>query len=59
MICYKDRTWCNAQECFYYTVCKEAFPYAKKEQIKEEHCERLPYAVRDMSDDCNDYEVAE
>ena len=57
MICYKDKTWCNAHKCTYYTVCKEALPYAKKIQQKQEGCQLLPYAVRDMSDDCNDYEV--
>ena len=57
MICYKDKTWCNAHKCTYYTVCKEALPYAKKMQQKQEGCQWLPYAVRDMSDDCNDYEV--
>ena len=57
MICYKDRTWCDAKECKKYRYCTNAFPYAKNEQIKEEHCQRLPYAVRDMSDECNDYEV--
>lgn len=57
MICYEDKTWCNAHKCTYYTVCKEALPYAKKIQQKQEGCQWLPYAVRDMSDDCNDYEV--
>jgi hypothetical protein len=54
-----DKTWCDAHKCTYYTVCKEALPYAKKTQQKQEGCQRLPYAVRDMSDECNDYEVEE
>ena len=58
MICYMDRTWCDAEKCTYYQTCKDAVPYAKRKQQKQEHCQRLPYAVRDMSDDCNDYEVA-
>ena len=57
MICYMDRTWCDAEKCTYYQTCREAFPYAKRKQQKQEGCQRLPYAVRDMSDDCNDYEV--
>ena len=57
MICYKDKTWCNAHKCTYYTVCKKALPYAKKMQQKQEGCQWLPYAVRDMSDGCNDYNI--
>ena len=59
MICYKDKCWCEAKTCKKYRYCEDAFPYAKKEQQKQEHCQRLPYAVRDMSDECNQYEVAE
>ena len=59
MICYEDKTWCNAHKCTYYQTCREAFPYAKRKQQKQEGCQRLPYAVRDMSDECNDYEVKE
>ena len=57
MICYEDKPWCNAHKCTYYQTCREAFPYAKRKQQKQEGCQRLPYAVRDMSDECNDYEV--
>lgn len=46
MICYKDKTWCNAHKCTYYTVCKEALPYAKKIQQKQEGCQWLPYQSR-------------
>lgn len=59
MICYKDKCWCEAKTCKKYRYCDDAFPYAKKEQQKQEHCQRLPYAVRDMSDVCGEYEVRE
>lgn len=57
MICYRDRTWCDAEKCTYYQTCKDAFPYAKRKQQKEEGCQRLPYSVRDMSGECDFYEV--
>ena len=61
MIVYKDKTWCGAKQCKNYHSCDEALPYAMCQQTKECPADagfRLPYAVRDMSEACEDYEVA-
>lgn len=58
MICYQDKCWCDAKHCEKYEKCKKALPYAIKEQGKEvQHLDDfLPYAVRDMSFVCKEYE---
>ena len=61
MICYMDKTWCNAKSCAKYNDCQKALPYAIRKQEKEEPdaLERIPYAVRDMSAVCKEYEHGE
>ena len=61
MICYMDRTWCRTESCKHYRECEKAQPYAMHKQAKEvkDVRERIPYAVRDMSEVCADFEVAE
>ena len=61
MICYEDKTWCDAKRCKNYGNCEKSLLYAMRKQAAEcpDVRDRIPYAVRDMSDDCNDYEVAE
>lgn len=60
-MCYMDKTWCRTENCKHYRICEKAQPYAMRKQAREcpDVRDRIPYAVRDMSDDCNDYEVAE
>ena len=61
MICYMDRTWCSCERCKHYQECDIAQPYAMRKQAKEcpDVRDRIPYAVRDMSSVCEDFEVAE
>ena len=61
MICYMDKTWCDAKQCKRYHSCGDALPYAMRQQAKEvpDVCDRIPYAVRDMSSVCEDFEVQE
>ena len=59
MMCYMDKTWCNAASCKRYHSCAKALPYAMCQQIKEYPASvgfRLPYAVRDKSRVCEEYE---
>ena len=59
MICYMDRTWCSCERCKHYQECDIAQPYAMRKQAKEcpDVRDRIPYAVRDMSEVCADFEV--
>ena len=61
MICYMDTTWCSCERCTHYRTCDIAEPYAMRKQAKEvpDVRDRIPYAVRDMSSVCEDYEVEE
>ena len=61
MICYMDKCWCRTENCKHYQTCKRAQPYAMRKQAQECHDvrDRIPYAVRDMSEVCADFEVAE
>ena len=61
MICYMDRTWCRTESCKHYRACEHAQPYAMHKQAQEvpDVRDRIPYAVRDMSEVCADFEVAE
>ena len=56
-----DITWCRTENCKHYEECKMSQKYAMRKQAKEcpDVRDRIPYAVRDMSDVCEDYEVAE
>ena len=58
MECYMDRCWCRTETCRHYQTCERAQPYAMKKQAKEcpDVRDRIPYAVRDMSDVCKEYE---
>ena len=58
MICYMDKTWCDAQQGEKYPKCKKALPYAIKKQSKEVETieEHIPYAIRDMSLVCPECE---
>ena len=57
MICYQDRCWCSAGDCEQYEWCKNAIPFAVREQTKAEPIisEHLPYAARDKSEVCRWY----
>ena len=61
MICYMDKTWCRTENCKHYQTCEKAQPYAMRKQAQEcpDVRDRIPYAVRDMSSVCEDFEVAE
>ena len=61
MICYMDKTWCDAKRCKNYGNCEKSLLYAMRKQAKEcpDVRDRIPYAVRDMSSVCEDFEVAE
>ena len=61
MICYEDRTWCKTESCKHYHECEKTFRFAMHKQAQEvkDVRDRIPYAVRDMSEVCADYEVAE
>ena len=61
MITYMDKTWCRCENCKHYHECEKAQPYAMKKQAQEcpDVRDRIPYAVRDMSEVCADFEVAE
>ena len=61
MICYMDKTWCRCENCKHYQTCEMAQPYAMRKQAKEvaDVRDRIPYAVRDMSSVCEDFEVQE
>ena len=61
MITYMDKTWCRNERCKHYKTCEKAQPYAMKKQATEvpDVRDRIPYAVRDMSSVCADFEVAE
>lgn len=61
MICYMDKTWCDAKRCKNYGNCEKSLLYAMRKQAKEvpDVRDRIPYAVRDMSSVCEDLEVAE
>ena len=61
MICYMDRTWCRCERCKHYHECDIAQPYAMHKQAQEvkDVRDRIPYAVRDMSAVCEDFEVQE
>lgn len=60
MICYMDTTWCSCERCKHYRTCDKAETYAMRKQAREcpDVRDRIPYAVRDMSSVCEDYEVA-
>ena len=57
MICFEDKTFCNKDTCKKYLACSNSFYVAAKRQANMEPKEenRLPYAVRDMSDVCEKY----
>lgn len=59
MICYMDTTWCSCEHCQHYQTCEKAQPYAMRKQAKEcpDVRDRIPYAVRDMSDVCGKYKA--
>lgn len=61
MNCYMDKTWCRCERCKYYRTCEKSQIYAMHKQAKEvpDVRYRIPYAVRDMSEICADFEVAE
>jgi hypothetical protein len=61
MITYMDRTWCKCENCKHYYECKKSQKYAMRKQAHEvkDVRDRIPYAVRDMSSVCEDFEVAE
>ena len=61
MMYYMDITWCRCERCKHYQECDIAQPYAMRQQAKEvaDVRDRIPYAVRDMSSVCEDFEVAE
>ena len=61
MITYMDKTWCRNERCKNYRICEKAQPYAMRKQAQErpDVRDRIPYAVRDMSSVCEDFEVAE
>ena len=61
MICYMDKTWCSARNCKHFYECEKSEKYAMRKQAKEcpDVRDRIPYAVRDMSSVCKDYEVQE
>ena len=58
MICYMDRCWCRSETCRHYETCEKSQKYAMRKQAKEcpDVRDRLPYAVRDLSDVCKEYE---
>lgn len=58
MICFEDKTFCNKEFCQKYMFCKYSLYQAIKRQetIVTDKEEYLPYAVRDMSKVCNQYE---
>lgn len=58
MMCYMDKTWCRTENCKHYEECKRSQKYAMRKQEKEvpDVRDRIHYAVRDMSDVCEDYE---
>ena len=60
MICYMDKCWCRCERCKKYHECENAQPYAMRKQAKEtpDVRDRIPYAVRDMSDVCEKHEEA-
>jgi hypothetical protein len=53
-----DKTWCRTENCKHYQTCEKAQPYAMHKQAREvpDVRDRIPYAVRDMSDVCEDYD---
>lgn len=55
---YMDITWCRCERCKHYQECDISQPYAMRKQAQEvpDVRDRIPYAVRDMSDVCEDYE---
>ena len=59
MICYEDKTWCRCENCKNYQTCEKSQIYAMRKQAQEvpDVRDRIPYAVRDMSDVCADFEV--
>ena len=61
MICYEDKTWCRTEKCKRYQTCEKSQIYAMRKQAKEcpDVRDRIPYAVRDMSSVCEDFEVEE
>ena len=61
MMCYMDKTWCRTENCKHYRECEKAQIYAMRKQAQEvpDVRDRIPYAVRDMSSVCEDFEVAE
>lgn len=58
MICYMDRCWCRSETCRHYETCEKSQKYAMRKQAKEcpDVRDRIPYAVRDMSEVCKEYE---
>jgi hypothetical protein len=60
-MCYMGKTWCRYENCKYYRFCENSQIYAMKKQSHEcpDVRDRIPYAVRDMSSVCEDFEVAE
>ena len=61
MNCYMDKTWCRCENCKHYSACENSQIYAMKKQAEEvkDVRDRIPYAVRDMSSVCEDFEVTE
>lgn len=61
MICYMDIIWCSCERCKHHEDCDLSEKYAMRKQSKEvpDVRDRIPYAVRDMSSVCEDYEVEE
>ena len=49
--CYKNKKWCNHQQCKKYKKCKDSFYQACKEQAKVGDVLRLD--VCDLSATCN------
>ena len=59
MLCYRDRSYCNAEHCMKYERCKNAFPYAVKEQSQhpDAFVRTLGISVTDMAKRCDEYKA--
>ena len=59
MLCYRDRSYCNAEHCQKYKHCKNAYPYAVKEksQHPDSFVRTLDICVTDMHKRCDDYKA--
>ena len=55
MLCYKDRTYCNREDCKFFKKCEDSMHTAFKEKAvhPDAFCrETLPVSVADLSKLC-------